>query len=213
MPWDEATGGCIVPNVPPWSQDQWQEALERLTLHAYWKMARLYWRGARMVLPGGRRTGIIEPGDIASEAIVDAISGKRKWDGKQDFLEFLRGAVDSKLSHLVTSADSQRARELVATVDGEDPLDSVPARGQGADDPETIVADREAAELFRKLVLPEIRGDQLVERLFECLEAGYEKPAEIADLLGVDVKEIYNAQKRLATKVEKALQKYRKGSK
>jgi hypothetical protein len=101
----------------------------------------------------------------------------------------------------------------VTTVDGEDPFESVLARSPGGDDPETIVAEREAAERFRKLVVPEIRGDQLVERLFECLEAGYEKPAEIADLLGVDVKEIYNAQKRLGTKVEKALQKYKKGSK
>src|SRR5438552_3257168 len=102
-------------------------------------MARLYWRGAHMVVPSDRGTGVIEPADLASEAIEDAISGRRRWNPEQDFLQFLQGAVDSKISHLVTSAESQRTRKLVAAVEGKDPFESVAVRAPDGGDPETIV--------------------------------------------------------------------------
>jgi len=201
-----------VANFPPRNEDEWGDALARLTLHAHHKMAGLYWRGVRMVC-GDKSTGIVEPADFAAEAIKDAIAGKRKWNPDKDFLEFLKGVVDSKVNHLVTSVEGQKTRRLLPPVEGKDPMESMQALDLDGGNPQTIVAEKEVAERFRGLVLAEIKGDELVERLFECLDAEIEKPAEIADLLGVAVQEIYNAQKRLATKAEKALQKHRKGSK
>jgi DNA-directed RNA polymerase specialized sigma24 family protein len=200
-----------VVNIPPWNQDQWTEALERLALHAVWKMSSLYWRGIPMKA-GGKAPGGIEPEDLAAEAIVDAIEGRRAWDAvkQPDYLAFLKGVIDSKINHAATKIENSRTRQLAPTADGKDPLEAIPDRA--GSDPETIYADQEAGHRFRQLILAEIKGDDLVEKIFECLEAGIEKPADIAELLGMDVSEIYTAQKRLRTKGEKALKKHRQGS-
>jgi hypothetical protein len=61
----------IVGNVPNWSEEQWKETVERLTLHAYRKFVRLHWRGMPFS-KGGSVPGGVTPQDVAAEAIEDA---------------------------------------------------------------------------------------------------------------------------------------------
>ena len=76
-----------------------------------------------------------------------------------------------------------------------------------------MVIDQEALEQFRLRIWREIEDDHLAIQILDCYEAGLEKPAEMAEAIGVDVEEIYNAQKRLRRKVEIAAAKSTQGGK
>ncbi|WZP01247.1 hypothetical protein EP7_005676 (plasmid) [Isosphaeraceae bacterium EP7] len=59
------------------SNEQLTELVERLALHADIKLFRLRWRG--ISASGGAVPCGIEPGDLASEVILDLLKGKRSW--------------------------------------------------------------------------------------------------------------------------------------
>jgi len=70
-------------------------------------------------------------------------------------------------------------------------------------DPEEALVEKEEREHAKnavELLREKIQGDEELEEIFLCLEEGYTKPSEIAEQLGVDVKEIYNREKRLKRK-------------
>jgi hypothetical protein len=66
-----------------------------------------------------------------------------------------------------------------------------------------ICINKDIAEKVKIILAEEFKDDSVVNGLLECLGADYKKPAEIAELLGIDIKEIYNAQKRLQRAIEK----------
>jgi DNA-directed RNA polymerase specialized sigma24 family protein len=188
--------------IPELSDDGWKELLERLTHHAACRVLRHTWRGLRLS-QGGAVPGGVDPADLAAEAITDVIDGTRQWNRETDpdFLDFLRSVVDSKVSHLVNRTENRVARRLAAVKEGAPEF-------QVADphpDPATEFMNAKALEEFHAAVLKEIAGDNLVEGIFECLAAEITKPSEMADVLGVSVKEVNNAQKRLKRKVEGVL--------
>lgn len=192
-------------NIPNWTSEQWTDAVERLTLHAYRKIARLHWRGMPFA-KGGSVPGGVTPQDVAAEAIEDAIAGKRIWnqEAEPDFYCFLRSVVDSKVSHLAECLENQLSRRILVPADGDDP----PPAYEMADhepDPATVCVNKESLERFRSAVLAAIQGDALVEGVFSCLENGITKPQEMAVLLDAMVKDINNAQKRLRRKVEQVM--------
>ena len=196
--------------IPNLTDEQWQEIVERLTLHAHCKMAQLTWRG---VPPsrGGTVPGGIEPEDLATDVIVALIEGTRTWDQQEqpDLLQFLKSVVDSMVSHLVECVENRVTRRIDGGSHSEPthPVFEVPDCGP---DPSTVCADREERERFQVIVLEEIGNDSLAQEVFECLEASITKPAEIAKLIGRSVREINNAQKRLRRKVESAMKKHKK---
>lgn len=195
--------------LPNWTNEQWQEVVERLTLYAYGKLARLYWRGMPLTA-GGAVPGGVTADDLAADAITDAIAGTRAWDQQSnpDFYRFLRSVVDSKVSHLAECLENQLTRRLRLPADADD---SSPAYqvADKAPDSATICADKESLENFRAAILAEIEGDKLAEGVFSCLEAGITKPQEMAVLLDASVQEINNAQKRLRRKVENVMKTQR----
>jgi hypothetical protein len=198
-----------VGNVPNWNDEQWKEAVERLTLHANGKLARLYWRGMSLA-KGGSVPGGITPQDLAAEAIEDAIAGRRIWNSatEPDFYRFLRSVVDSKVSHLVECLENQVTRRILVPAEGDDP----PAAYEVADkapDPETVCVNKDSLEEFRSAILAVIQGDTLVEGVFGCLEAELTEPQEMAVILNATVKDINNAQKRLRRKVEQVMKTQR----
>jgi RNA polymerase sigma factor (sigma-70 family) len=198
-------------NIPQLSNEQWSELVERLTLHAACKLLRLHWRGI-LWSRGGAVPGGVEPDDLASAAIIDVIEGTRSWDPEahSDFLKFLRGVVDSKVSHLVQEVENRKSRRLVPADSGEEGATAHGVAGREPD-PASFVQDREAADRFRARVLKAVTGDEIAAKVFECLEAEYTKPQEMAELLGLTVSEINNAQKRLRRKVSELLMPEKKG--
>jgi RNA polymerase sigma factor (sigma-70 family) len=204
-------GGMRLANIPQLSEEQWKELIERLTLHAARKLLRLHWRGI-LWSRGGAVPGGVEPDDLASAAIVDVIDGMRSWDPEvhPDFLKFLRGVVDSKVSHLVREVENRKSRRLAPADSGEEGVaaHSVASREL---DPAGFVQDREAADRFRARIVKALDGDEVASKVLECLNAEYTKPQEMAELLGLPVSEINNAQRRLRRTVSGLLMPERKG--
>jgi len=88
----------------------WADIGIRLTAYASWKARTLRWRLGREPLPPGRTAE-----DVAADAIVKVLSGERAWEPQRGpLLAYLRGVVDSLISHAVeTAAVARRAtREL-----------------------------------------------------------------------------------------------------
>jgi hypothetical protein len=190
--------------IPSLSDEEWGELLERLTLYAAYKMIRLYWRGVRGSR-GGKTPGGLEPQDLAAEAVLSVIDGTRTWnhDVAPDLLGFLRGVVDSKISHLVESLENRVTRRANPSGCGS----ANPGTIETGIDPVEVSADAEYQERFRRLVTKAISGDKLVFKVFECLQAEITKPADMAVVLDVEVQQINNAQKRLRRKVAGVLKK------
>jgi DNA-directed RNA polymerase specialized sigma24 family protein len=194
-------------NVPQLSDDQWTELVERLTLHASCKMLRLYWRGI-LGSRGGMAPGGIEAADLAAAAIVDVLEGNRVWDPKAhpDLLNFLRSVVDSKVNHLVEGVENQKTRRHAATNSGEEGASAYQVAGREPV-PADFVANRESADKLRSSIFKALEGDEIAYNVFECLDAEITKPSEIAQMLGVPVTDINNAQKRLGRAVLKIQRK------
>lgn len=198
-------------NYPALNDDQWQELLERLSLHARYKLCRHCWRGLP-VPKGGRPPGGVEAGDIAAEAITDVIYGSRKWneDSQPDFFKFLCDVVDSKISHLVQSKENRVERRLKVQQSGEQEKDSDwPADKQFR--PDQIALKDDLREHLRAFLTKELEGDKLACGIFSCLEAGIETPKEVAEYLEVTIKEINNAQKRFRRAVAKYVRTHELG--
>ena len=195
--------------LPKLSKEQWDELVERLTLHAHCKLARLRWRGVPSSR-GGAVPGGVEPADLAADAIVAVIQGIRNWnpDTDPDFLLFLKSVVDSMVSHLVECAENRLTRRFEGTDASDSPLPAYQLADKGPG-PANVCADAEERERFRDLVIKELDGDPIAQGVFECMEAEIFKPADMAELLNKSVKEINNAQKRLKRKVEHALKTHK----
>lgn len=184
------------------NSDELTQLVERLTHHAMGLIRRHTWRGFK-IAQGGSVPGGIDPADIASAAITDVIEGTRTWNQEvePDLLAFLCSVVDSKVSHLVCCAENRVTRRMPSPAADEPEFDA-PGREP---DPAVTCAEQESLDRLRTAIRQEISGDKLVEGLFQCLDSGVTKPADIALLLDLKVADVNNGQKRLRRKVEALL--------
>jgi hypothetical protein len=194
---------------------------DRITLllvdYATSKVRRLKWRtGDRESLPEGKT-----PEDLAYEAIEKVLSGDRKWDpaGCPDFVEYLKGVVDSLVSHLVISEEHLRVRRMPQTEEGQEVEELLTLAKPGAEtaehlvtiqiDPEAQTVGKMEAERFVGEIFEEIAGDKELDVVMDALLRGNVKPREIAADTGIDIERIYKLREKLdraVNRVEKRLQ-------
>ncbi|MCO6042704.1 hypothetical protein NG895_02180 [Aeoliella sp. ICT_H6.2] len=191
--------------IPDYSDDDWELLVKRLTLYADSKLRKVYWRGAAHA-PGGSGPGGMGPDEFAAEAIESFLDGSRKWnkETEPEFLRFLFNVVDSKISHLVESAENSRTRRIDTCDRDSEPAFQVKS---GAKRPDVVVADQEQSDLLHNAVISELDGDTTAVSVFECFEADITKPSEIAEMMGIGIDEVNNAKKRLARSADKAFRK------
>lgn len=197
-------------DVPDSSDEKsWREITSLLTLYAHKKMARLYWRGLRPS-QGGKVPGGIGPEDIAQEAILRTIDGRRTLNLKNGFFGFLCSTVDSLVYHLVHGDENTDSRTMPVTRTGDEIKSDVGLTKSG---PFQQAVFNEDVSVYRELIRQHLpKDDPIVHEIFAAVEIGCKKPTEIAEMLGCPVKEIYNAQKRYRRAVETAEKVYlRKG--
>ena len=159
--------------------------LSNLSSYADRKMSRHWWAGhfsTRGAVPLG-----IESDAIAADAIVDYLKGERKWDkmAYPDLEAFLRGAVDSMISHLVRSRENRRTRTLQADI----------ASSSEADDTD----DESKDALFQKLRLvvnARFGLQDIVTQVFQCVAEGLSR-SQISTKLSITTADVTNAKKRL----------------
>ena len=72
-----------------------------------------------------------------------------------------------------------------------------------------ICIKKDLVEKIKSILQETFVQDEVVCGMLDCLDAGIDKPSEMAEYLEVSVKEVNNAQKRLRREVDKKLKKYK----
>ena len=160
----------------------WADIGIRLTAYAVWKARNFRWRTHQeWALAAG-----MTPEDVARDAILKLLEGRRAWDPQRGaLLPYLEGVVDSLMSHLAGSQDNVLLAPLAV---GEH---AYARRAPALDDP----APDDQLERLRAVLVRRDHG-QLIEILDAAQVCG-PTPAAIARHLKTPVADINNRLKRL----------------
>jgi len=192
--------------LPELTEQDWQRLLNRLTVHAQRQYMRLGWfSNGRYRSPQGQG-----PEDVAAEAITRTIEGRRTYDEKKcpDFYYFLKRCVDSIISHLMDSKEAEKRKPTPSIMTDEGEIEEIEPEGR-EDGPLVICIKKDLVEKIKSILQETFVQDEVVCGMLDCLDAGINKPSEMAEYLEVGVKEVNNAQKRLRREVDKKLKKYK----
>lgn len=193
------------------SDDALQTLILELGRYALSVSSRLYWRSGNAVdLPLGETVD-----SIVSKALTKVLTGERRWNPQTapDFQKYLMGVIDSLLSHLAQHKDNTTLRAVPRLADGSDALVR-PAPGvtdwlQEPQDPESALLQHEKTayeDRVLQYLLDVSQDDPLVMQIIQAMQDGYDKPGEVATMLGMPVSEVYNAMKRLDRKMMRVRQ-------
>ncbi len=194
------------------SDDEWRNIAVDLTRHALSVSRRLRWRTRNVRdLPGGETVE-----SIPSKAIEKLFSGERDWDpeNEPDITKYLMSVIDSLLNHLAESHENT----LMTIPPEPDSIDG-PAWESGSSkrdpasdwlvpatrSPENLLIEQEQTSLEDRaleLLMDECGGDEVLMKVLENMMDGYKTSAEISEAMGIPVKDVYNATKRLDRKLE-----------
>jgi len=194
-------------------REEQERLLKRLTHHALCKMRLLTWRGA-YVARGGSVPAGYEPYDFALDAIQKVLDGTRPWNREayKTLESFLRSIIDSDINHLVESLDNRSGRRLSPPSGKDETVAAYEVTGTEPD-PLIIVIDKDWQARFHQAAVKELKGEEFLVKLLECMEAEITEPSEIADLLGTTVDHINNEKKRLRRRLEKLSARIKPGRK
>jgi len=148
---------------------------------------------------------------MAATAIERVLTGERAWNENADPFKYLCSIVDSLVSHLVDGWENRHQRTMPTTC--QDDGTERPIELPGSEpEPVQVVADEEETAAYREAVRKALAGDRLAEGIFECLSGGFSTPADMAELLNVEIGLIYTAKARLGRAVNTVLGKSQKPS-
>lgn len=126
------------------------------------------------------------PEDFVGEVLMKVAEGERDWSkAKCSFKDFLFGCLKSHLYNFFKSFEQVYEDELPD-------IESGPESGNESE--------------LKQIAIKKLKddgADQDEIDVFECWIDNMKKPSEIAELLGKNVKEIYNITKRLERKMPK----------
>jgi hypothetical protein len=152
---------------------------------------------------------------VVSLALERVLAGDRRWNPAQqpDFMKFMRDVIDSLINHLARSKDNA----LLTTIPEDGCQEEISWRAEpdkakpGAEwlarseaTPEQALLDEESEERKSKairILLDECVADQTLSKIVRAMLGGCDHCGEIADAVGIEVREVYNAMKRLDRRV------------
>ena len=152
---------------------------------------------------------------VVSLALERVLAGERRWNPahQPDFTKFMRDVIDSLINHLARSRDNA----LLTTLPDEGGEDEISWRAESdkarpgaewlarsAATPEQALLDEESQERKDKairILLEECVADQTLTKIVGAMLKGCDHCGEIADAVGIEVREVYNAMKRLDRRV------------
>ena len=191
------------------TDQEWERIILQLAIYAKRKSRMYFYRTGQDLLPNGASVE-----SLANAAILKVYSGERNWDPdeKPDLLIHLKGIVKSLLWHLVRSLDNQRLvaepEEPEGDEDGREWADRQEYemagwRSREAETPLGLLLEGErqiVGSRAMELLLIECKEDETLRAMIGLMSQGTNKPAVIAQELGLQVKEVYVAMKRLERK-------------
>lgn len=140
--------------------------------------------GAELALPNGYSVG-----SIVNEAVKRFLEeGIREWDPlRGELVPFLKGIVKSIVSHLKELKENELLDKRESLEDHFDIMAGNPG-------PEEVLADKVRRKLIMEAherMLQKTNGDSDYESVALCLMHGIDKPADIAEEAGLDIKIVY----------------------
>lgn len=157
------------------------------------------WRSAfkRLGLWAIKKHGVSqgEAEELVGEAFVQFLTAGGALD-PADYGGFLK-AIGSRINGIAINRRRKKALHAVGLTD-----DGSPAEPQDPPDPEQSFLDREIARKAITTVLERVSGDDLVHSIILCMIDGIEDPAAQARALQIEVREVYNARRRLKSHIE-----------
>jgi len=192
------------------SEDELTDMILQLGRYALRESNRLRWRtGDSVELPGGETVD-----SIVSLALEKTLSGDRRWNpkSKPNIQEYLMDVIDSLLSHLATGKDNRLfVTASSAAIDSVESGRTPSSQGQMGSDwlarsgvsPEEAVSKNEEEKLHERaieLLLASSKDDPILVQVVEAMLLGNDKADRIASATGLNIKEVYNAMKRLDRK-------------
>ncbi len=127
-----------------------------------------------------------QPEDFVGEVLMKVAEGDRDWTkAKCSFKEFLFGCLKSHLNNFFKSFEHVYEAELPDIKSGEEAGNESELKNIAI---QTLIDDG---------------ADENEVNVFECWIDGINKPSEIAELLEMNVKEVYNITKRLVRRMPK----------
>ena len=191
-------------------EQPWKEIYEELVAHAEWRALKKYWRrGTKGHLALG-----VSAEDLVQEIIRKAFDGTRNWQPeKRELVPWLKQQIDSDMYHL-----SRRQQEVFMPEanDGQDLTDVIVYQTANLEqitptqmaDPEDILLTKEKIEYNEGILFEAIAGDPELDKMNDAVIArGEFKPSDIAQDLGVSVKQVYNWKRKLRRRVIKLMMK------
>lgn len=172
------------------SDRDWERLILELGRYAVFKSRRFYWRTGRSgELPAGEMAE-----SIVSKAILLWLTGRRRWnpDEYADLAGFLKGAIDSLLSHTALGSDNRKVDVRPSLLEAD--------RASAADTPESdLLAREQAAATERTLaeVITQSREDPVAMSIIEAVRSGALTRRDIVRSTGHPAGVIDNGLKRL----------------
>jgi DNA-directed RNA polymerase specialized sigma24 family protein len=195
-----------------------EEELARLIKILGWytlkeiRSRKLFFRTGR----SGEMPGGYDVESIVNEAFTRVLTGQRRWNPNQDpdLKKYLMNVIDSILSHLATGKDNEMVRAAGVPEGNDDdsqweagskerrPEREWLSRGSQRADDELIEREmQEEEERVLQMLVEECGSDPVLARVLQVKREFDAEPAEISELTGIPVKDVYNAIKRLDRKI------------
>lgn len=186
----------------------WDIITLKVTKHTVYKLKRINWKEQRLPL------GLM-PEDIVQEAIGSLFEGNRNWNRIKypDLIEYLKSVIDSIVSHLYKSKEYKITQPFPTIEEGQEVEEFLDKADPSADhaiylmpssnNPEDALLEKEKMKRDETVVnafFEAIQGDKDLEKIASLIMDGYIKPSVIAKQMGVEVREVYNLQKRFKRK-------------
>jgi len=187
------------------SEEELTKMILRLGHYAIGECNRLRWRtGDSVELPGGETAD-----SIVSLALEKTLSGERHWDPqlRPNLQAYLMDVIDSLLNHLASGKENtlftvaQDVTEIERGGGSTQQKAEWLARVDSSPDVRLIKQEeQELHELALKLLWKESESDPILIRILEAILDGNDKADRIAAATGLNIREVYNAMKRLDRK-------------
>lgn len=175
----------------------WDTLLPQLLAYTRWKLKELTWRGSKSgTIPGSK-----EPMDFIQEAIMKALHGQRLWvQERVDLLTFLKGIISSDINNLVEKSENKL--EIRATLAEEETnAFTVDISGLESDPVSPFYGSpyiHYEQKETRDRILSKLQEDKIAYAVVRLvIDEGIDRPKQIAERLNIDIKDVFNAKKRL----------------
>lgn len=190
------------------------EELEKMILQLSYYASRVRSAYRWRIKEGGALPRGETVNSIVSLAFEKVYAGERHWNSAQqpDFMKFMRDVIDSLIYHLAWGKDNTSLAPAPAE-ESEDyrqwhtGANAAPdaewlARSEATPEEALIAKEWQAQkDVAIRLLMEECGEDAGLTRIIDAMLDGCDRCADIAEAAGLEVREVYNAMKRLDRKI------------